>query len=192
MKIVITGIIIFAFLALSTSAQSNTLTDQEQQIYSLILADFADWVVHTDPSAILVLSPTAPINSNRRNTPPNVSTEIYNLWNMMIRISETPKVLPATLGSKQEYRVISNTENDQKSLRLGKRSRINRIKRRFPKTELLILLSRIGFDDLKGFAMVSIERWGTCETCGAQGRTYLLTKVNCIWTIAKNWAWYLH
>ncbi len=192
MKNVTAGIIIFALLAISTSARSETLTDQEQQVYAVVLADFADWIVHTDPSAILILSPTAPIDSNMPNTLPDVSEGISNLWNTMARISGTPKVLPTALGSHQEYRVISKTEDYQKSLRLGKRSPINRIKRRYPKANLLILLSRIGFDDLKDSAMVAIERWGTCETCGAQGRTYLLSKVNDVWSIANSWSWYLH
>lgn len=192
MKNVIAGIIIVSLLAISTSARSNTLTDQEQQIYAVILADFADWVAHTDHRAILVLSPTAPIDSNRPNTPPNMSTEISNLWNILVCTSEIPKILPTTLGSQQKYKVISTTKKHQKSIRLGKRNPINRIKRRFPKTEQLILLSRIVFDDLESSAIVAIERWGTCETCGAQGRTYLLIRVNGIWTVAKSWAWYLH
>jgi len=192
MKKGISGIVLCALLAISSSALPNSLTDQEQQVYSAVLKDFADYVVHTDPSVVLVLSPTAPVEGFRREFYPNAPPELDKLWHTMIRVSETPETLTATLGRRHEYKVIS--ENDQKSLRLGKRGPINRIKRKFPRIELLILLSRIGFDELQGSAMVQIERWGLCKTCGAQGRTYLLNKTNGTWTIANNffWPWNLH
>jgi hypothetical protein len=188
MKIWIAGLIAFALLGVSIPCLSDSLWDEELEVYSVALSDFLKEV---KPSRVLVLSPTAIIKHGRYLFP-NAPPETDKLLSQLIEKSATPMTLPAFLGTGHEYKVVS--ENEQKFLSIGKPIATKRLRMKYPKSRFLILLSRVGFNDSGDSALVQIEVWGICKTGDGNGRSYLLNKTNGNWEIAssKVSAWNIH
>lgn len=100
-----------------------------------------------------------------------------DLLHASINNSQTPRYLPPTLGKDHEFKMIG------KFLPSGKRRPPKELQKEFPEVDLLILLSRVRFNDSEDSAVVQIERWGLCNYCRPSGRSYLLKKTNNRWEI---------
>lgn len=185
MKVMIIGFIVCSWLTMAVPCMSSQLPEDKVGVYSVVLNYYLN---NEDPKHVVISSRTAPLEQFYRSIYPNLPHGSDQLLQRMISTDETPEPIPTTLSSSYHYNLISM--NQIRSLRFAERNLIHKIKRTFPKADVAVLLSRIGFNDSGDSAMVLIEmtyieKKGLCETYGFHGRTYLLNKVNANWVIVS-------